>query len=53
MLSEYHFQRIVIEGQVLLSNQEPVRDMTRGHPSQREEKTRETLIFLRNLSLVT
>ena len=39
MLSEYHLQRIVILGQLLYLNEEPVREMTIGHPPQCEEKT--------------
>ena len=38
MLSECHFQRIIIKGQVLYPNEEPIREMTIGHPPQREEK---------------
>ena len=53
MLNEYHFQRIVILGYLSYLNEEPVWEMTTGHPPQREEKTRETLIYPRNLSLVT
>ena len=32
MLSEYHFQRIVILGQLSQLNEEPDREMTIGHP---------------------
>ena len=53
MLNEYHLQRIVILGQLLELNEEPVREMTIGHPPKRKEKTRETLLCPRNLSPVT
>ena len=53
ILSEYHFKRIIILGQLLELDEEPVWEMTTNHPPQREEKTRETLIFLRFLSLMT
>ena len=52
MFSECHFQGIAMLGQLLYLNQDPVREMTIGHLPQCEEKTRETLVFPRNLSLV-
>ena len=43
MLSEYHFQRIVIEDQVLLSNQDLVWEVTICCYPQCEEKGSRTL----------
>ena len=53
MLSEYNFQRLIILGQCLLLDEEPVREMTIGNPPQCEEKTRETLICLKILIPMT
>ena len=52
-LSEYHFQMMIILGQLLQLDEELDREMTIGHPPHREEKSRETLIFSRIISRVT
>ena len=47
------FLKMFKEGWFLFLNEYPVREMTIGHPPQREERTLETLIYPRNLTPVT
>ena len=42
---KFHFQMIVIEGQVLQLNQNPIREVTIGYFPQCEEKTLRTPHF--------
>ena len=53
MDSECHFQKIVIEGQVLQLNQDLVWEITIGYPPQYKVKTRKLPHLPKNLTLVT
>ena len=54
MVSGCHFSKdIVIKGQILYLNEDPVREITIGHPPQCEVRTLETLSCPRNPTPVT
>ena len=54
MASECHFQRDLIRVSFYsYVHEDPVQEMTIGHPPQHEERTLKILIYPRDLTLVT